>query len=382
MTLTLSDDTGRESHKVRIVKTDAKNHRWVDIPLGFTRGDAVYLLQTKSMSKRYKRVLPPDLSAFRKQPGPERLPLLDLAPVKKGELNYFPEGLYIGISTVSDAHTVQVLHRVRVILELNSETSYDLIKKDNDPSKPLLPYSKKVVYISLDPFVPEGKISILKKQLAALIEKGYFNFVANNLAHLELLRGKKVNVIAGPYLYIFNRWAASFLENQGVRAFVMPYENSEENLSETFVSPAEKARLLLPVFAYPALFRMRFKLPHDYDFTFFTDKEGMEFKVNSTEDGSFVLPEYPFSILDKADSLKKEGWTHLLIDFSKTKVAKSNMRDLITILQNRTNVQGSSRFNWKDGFFSQEKMDAYKAAAEREKAKEKTSFKGKKKGRR
>ena len=59
------DDSGRSSHKVRLVKTDEKGNRWIDIPRGFTKGDAVYLLQTKSMSKRYKRILPQDLAQFR-----------------------------------------------------------------------------------------------------------------------------------------------------------------------------------------------------------------------------------------------------------------------------------------------------------------------------
>ena len=51
------DDSGRESHKVRVVMEDSKNQRWIDVPNGFSKGDSVYLLQTKSMSKRYKRIL-------------------------------------------------------------------------------------------------------------------------------------------------------------------------------------------------------------------------------------------------------------------------------------------------------------------------------------
>ena len=49
------DDTGRESHKIRVLSEDEKGSRWIDIPSGFSKGDSVYLLQTKSMSKRYKR---------------------------------------------------------------------------------------------------------------------------------------------------------------------------------------------------------------------------------------------------------------------------------------------------------------------------------------
>ena len=356
------DDTGRVSHKVRLVRTDARGKRWIDVPSGFTRGDSVYLLQTKSMSKRYKRVLPQDLSRFRGQPGADRLPVLDLTPVERGGMRSFPEGLYVAVSTTADAHVVQAAHPVRVIIELNSETSYDFLHKDS-AEKALLPYSRKMTIIALDPFAAEGDIPALRNVLSVLLERGYTQFVVNNLAQIELLRGKKdVSLIAGPFLYTFNRWAVSFLENQDIMALQMPYENSEDNIEETFKTAEERSRVLLPIFAYPTLFRMRFKLPSSYDFTYFSDKEQTGFKVNSTPDGSFVMPEYPFSIIDKAESLRKKGWKRQLVDFSKTKVTKSDIRDLLSLLRTKGRIEGASRFNWKDGFYNPEKMEAYQAA--------------------
>lgn len=358
------DDTGRVSHKVRVSKLDENGNRWIDIPTGFTRQDSVYLLQTKSMSKRYKRVLPSDLSSFRKQPGPENLPILDLTPVQKDTLTAFPEGLYVGVSTVADAHMIQGMHPVRVVIELNSETSYDLINKD-PPEKPILPYPKKMVIINLDPFVPEGTVDSLKETLNKLIEKGYKNFMVNNLAHINILRGKGVNMMAGQYLYTFNKWAVSFLENQDIMALQTPLENSERNLEDTFKTKSERERVLLTVFAYPQLFRLRFKLPKDYDFTYFHDKEGENFKVNSTPDGSFVMPELPFSLIDKMDSLKSKGWKRQMIDFSKTRVLKTDVRAMLNLIQNHETVPGASRFNWKDGFYDPEKMEAYAESAAR-----------------
>ncbi len=360
-----SDDTGRLSHKVRVVRTDDQGRKWIDVPEGFTRGDSVYLLQTKSMSKRYRRVLPSDLSRFRKQPSNDQLPVLDLTVAEKNQMAFFPEGLYVGVSTIQDAHMIQGLHPVRVLLELNSETEYDLLNKDS-PQKPLLPYPKKMLFLNLDPFVAEGSVGHLKEVLNALIEKGWTNFVVNNLAQINMLKGKKVNLLAGPYLYTFNRWAVSFLENQNVMNYISPLENSEENLKDTFYARGEKDRVLLTVFAYPQLFRMRFKLPSSYDFTFFSDKEGSSFKVNSTVDGSFVMPELPFSLLDKMNSLHSKGFTHQLIDFSKTRVLKSDIRDMIKIIQSKEVIQGASRFNWKDGFYNPEKIEAYQEKARRQ----------------
>ncbi|MCF0242640.1 MAG: U32 family peptidase [Treponema sp.] len=339
------DDTGRVSHKVRTVELSENGERWIDIPSGFSEGDPVYLLQTKASSKRYPRVLPHDISRYRKQPGDEQLPILDLTPVGQKELMYFPDGIYTAVSSISDLFQVQGLHPVRVILELNSETEEDLLNH-----KTVLPFSKKQIFISLDPFCSSSQEDKLKNTLDFLVQDGFFNFVVNNLAHIQMLKDKKTNLIAGPYLYTFNRWAVSFLENQNIGAFIMPYENSRKNLESTYDSKV-RSRVLVPVFAYPALFRMRFKLPSDYDFTYFEDKEGSVFKVNSTKDGSFVMPESPFSIVDKAEFLNKSGFKKILIDFSKTKVSRSQIKAIMTSLTKAQPLPDVSRFNWKDGFY-------------------------------
>ena len=354
------DDSGRVSHKIKTVEYDEKtDKRWIDIPEGFSAGDEVYLLQIKSGSKRYNRVLPKDIGKYRKQPKDERLPILDLTPVQPKELNYFPEGVYVQVSSISDVFTAQGLNPVRMIIEYNSETSYDLLHH-----KTVLPFSKKQLYISLDPYCAAAQEDKLAEELNALIEDGYYNFVVNNIAHIQMLKDKKVHMIAGPYLYTFNRWAVSWLENQNIGAFIMPYENSRRNLEATYEHNV-RSRVLVPVFAYPALFRMRFKLPEDYDFTYFQDKEDSVFKVNSTEDGSFVMPEEPFSIVDKSDFIKSSGFRRLLIDFSKTKVTRSQIKAISISMARSKPLPDVSRFNWKDGFYSPKQMEEYKALNER-----------------
>lgn len=354
------DDTGRVSHKIKTVEMEENSDkRWIDIPGGFSVDDEVYLLQIKSGSKRYGRVLPADIGRYRKQPKDERLPILDLTPVKDKELSYFPEGVYVQVSSISDVFAVQGFNPVRIIIEYNSETGYDLLNH-----KTVLPFSKKQIYISLDPFCSAAQEDQLKAELDKLVNDGYFNFVVNNIAHIQMLKGLKVNMIGGPYLYTFNRWAVSWLENQNIGAFIMPYENSRRNLEATYENNV-RARVLVPIFAYPALFRMRFKLPDDYDFTYFEDKESSVFKVNSTKDGSFVMPEEPFSIVDKANFITASGFKRLLIDFSKTKVSRSQIKAITTSMVKSQPLPDVSRFNWKDGFYSPKQMEEYKAANER-----------------
>lgn len=354
------DDSGRVSSKVRSVEITDDDKHWVNIPGGFSIGDSVYLLQTKSMSKRYAHVLPHDIGKYRRQPNDELLPILDITPVKEKELNYFPEGIYVQVSTIQDIFAIQGINPIKVILEYNSETSYDLLNH-----KTVLPFSKKQIFISLDPFCASSQEDKLLDELNILIDDGYKNFIINNIAHINMLQDKGVNMVAGPYLYTFNRWAVSWLENQGIGAFVMPYENSRRNLEATFDSSV-RSRVLVPVFAYPTLFRMRFKLPADYNFTYFEDKEDSVFKTNSTKDGSFVMPEEPFSTLDKVQFIYNSGFKRILIDFAKTKVSRSQIKSVLTSLTKAIPLPDVSRFNWKDGFYSPKQMEEYRSSNLRE----------------
>jgi putative protease len=278
---------------------------------------------------------------------------MDLTPVTKDELDYFPEGLYIQVSTVADMFVVQSGHPLRLILELNNESRNDLFDE-----KTVLPFSKKQIIISLDPFCPAGSEQELLSTIDRLVNSGFRTYIVNNLAHIAMLRNKNVNMIGGPYLYTFNRWAVSWLENQEIGAFITPLENSQRNLENTFDMNIRR-RVMITLYAYPTLFRIRFKLPSSYDFTFFSDKENKNFKVNSTPDGSFVMPEEPFSIVDKSQILYRKGFHRILLDFSKTKVRKSEFRVVSTALMKEQVLPGTSRFNWKEGFYSVAKRDDF-----------------------
>jgi len=344
------DDSGRVSYKVQSVKrfANAKDRQepWISVPGDASRGDSVYLLQTKSMSKRYKRVLGSDLSQFRLQPGGERLPVLDLTPLQKETLSFFPEGTYIQVSTVSDLYAVAPEHPVRFIIELNTETRRSLIEK-----KEALPCGKKQIFISLDPFCPPKTQTVLENDIEELSALGFTQWVVNNPAHIALLKNKNIRIIGGPYLYTFNRWAVSWLENQNIDAFIMSYETSLKTL-ETIFEGAQRSRMMICLFSYPALFRMRFKLPEAYDFSWFADKEGMMFRALSTPDGSFVMPEKPFSIIDRTHHLRKLGFSRFLIDMSKTAVRRADIKVLMRALYKGEALPDTSRFNWKDGFYS------------------------------
>ena len=81
--------------------------------------------------------------------------------------------------------------------------------------------------------------------------------------------------------------------------------------------------------------------------------------------GSFVLPAAPFSIVDKVKHLKSAGFNKVLIDFSKVKVTRNQIKAIMASMTKAQALPDVSRFNWKDGFYSPQQMEEYKAANER-----------------
>jgi hypothetical protein len=109
---------------------------------------------------------------------------------------------------------------------------------------------------------------------------------------------------------------------------------------------------VVTIFAYPALFRIRSSLASLYDFSFFSDGRGESFQLVSSPESSLVLPEKPFSIVDKLPFLKEAGFTKFVVDFSGPPLKKRDYKDVMDAVKTGAPLPNTVRFNWKDGFYS------------------------------
>ncbi|MDR1277412.1 MAG: U32 family peptidase [Treponema sp.] len=346
-----ADDSNRKSHKISSVEDFTSAgvlHAWISIPEGFEPGDRVYLIQTRSMGKRYAPVIPRDVGSFKRRPGRDKAPPLELPPVRRGDAP-FPEGIYAAVSRTEDLYIVQSSRPVRVMLSYTRKTAARLL------GKAPLPFRPGEIILVLEPFFPQAMEKLLGEEIPLLLEKGYHQFMVNNPGHCSFFRSpapgqKKPLLIAGPYLYIFNRWAEQFVSSLGAGAFVSPLENNRQNLERT-ISPARRSLVFVTVFAWPALFRIRANLGPVYQFGEFSGGRNERFTLISEADGSQVLPEKPFSIVDKIPFLREAGFGRFILDFSGPPLKKARYRELIHAAETGLPLPGVSRFNWKDGFY-------------------------------
>jgi putative protease len=334
-------------------------HAWVSIPEGFEPGDRVYLIQTRSMAKRYAPVIPRNIDGFKRRPGRDKAPDRELPPARRGD-SPFPEGIYTAVSRIGDLYIVQSSRPVRVMLSYTRKTAAALLGARREP----LPFKPGEIVLALDPYFPQAAERELGEEIPALMEKGYRQFVVNNPGQCAFFRGsgERAALIAGPYLYVFNRWAESFVSSLGMETFVSPLENNRQNLEKT-VGRNRRSLAFITVFARPALFRIRADLSSRYQFKKFSDSRDERFTLLSESDGSLVLPEKPFSIVDKIPFLREAGFGRFILDLSGPPLKKADYRDLINAVKNGVPVPGAGRFNWKDGFYSEEEK---KAGAKRE----------------
>jgi putative protease len=347
------DDSDRQSHKLSFAEDDTDQRSsglWISIPQGFDAGDSVYLIQTRAMSRRYTPVIPNNLDGCRRMPGYGKAPELSLRAAKKGDEKIFPEGIYAMVSRLEDLFVVQSVKPIRAIAEYNRKTAAWLLGEAKSP----LPFRSGELILALDPYFPQAMDSILTEEIKGLIERGYRDFVVNNLGHFSLFRNMSgVRLIAGPYLYAFNRWSAAFISGLGADSLISPLENNRQNWEKT-IEQNRRSQTFLTIFAYPALFRIRADLGPVYDFGSFQDSRGESFRLISERDGSRVYPEKPFAIVDKIPFLQEAGFRRFILDFSGPPLKKKDYKDIMNAVKNGSPVPNAVRFNWKDGFFTQE----------------------------
>jgi putative protease len=361
-----ADDSARTAHK--LIAADGADGAdggglWISIPEGFGPGDSVYLIQTRRLGRRYPPVIRGAeggrRAASTREPGREKAPDISLPPVRKAGAGAFPEGVYCAVSRTADLFILQSVRPVRVMLQLTRKNAARIL----DGAQPPLPFSPAETILTLDPYFPQSLEKALDAEIPALRERGYHQFVVNNPGHFSYFRTagagmKSASLIAGPYLYRYNRWAGAFTAALGAEAAVSPPENNRQNLEKT-VDRARRALTFVPVFSWPALFRIRADLRAYYGFGEFQDGRGERFRLISggegfnSDEGSQVIPERPYSLVDKVPFLQEAGFRRFILDFSGPPVRKKDYRDVMNALRAGRPLPNVSRFNWKDGFYTE-----------------------------
>lgn len=342
-----SDDSGRITAKIKGVKPQI-NGMLLKIEGDWRQNDDVYLIQTASMARRYKPVLPNNLDRFRSFPSRHLAPKPQFVMPVSSKKNSLPDGFYTLIGKVADLHAVLAVRPQKAMILFDRLNAESMRKNEQT-----LPYKRERLVLWLDPYLPESDASWLEPELDYWISRGVKQIVVNNLGHFSMLRGKDVELIAGPWLYAFNTWSSAFLFDQGVKYLIPPMEISKQDLQK-LVEAFHPGVVLPIVFSYPSLFRIRGDLTARYDSKRFMDRDGLTYTQSGRRDYNVLVPDKPFSILDRTPFLRKEGFTKFILDLSNADSTRGLFRDIAKAADEAKILPNASRFNWKDGFYNEE----------------------------
>ncbi len=348
---TIRINAGRGSLRQNLkISEPIKNEKGIliSIPDNAGKNDDAYLTVKRELALKYKHILPKSLNRYKRHPGNNEIP----RPKKTGEKfkNSLKRGFYIKIGSINDIFITQAFKPEKLIIELKN---FDHSKIIGDLKSTA--YNPEDIIISLDPFFIYTDEKPLAEAAAKLSENGFKYFVANNTGHISILKNNGLNIIAGPFLYAFNGFALDFLENLGASYFIDPVESSKDNLLKTWAGGKNRDRAIIQVFAYPGLFRIQTDLFNKYSFSTFSDKYKNNFNIIADNGKTIVIPERPFSIIDKIAELKRDGFGKFLVDMSYIRLNKNIYKSLYRAAATFTNPPNISRFNWKDGFSTDKK---------------------------
>lgn len=342
-----SDDSGRMTAKIKGVKTHLSG-MLLKIEGDWRQNDDVYLVQTARMARRYKPVLPNSLDRFHAFPSRDRAPAPRFAQPPRKDRESLSEGFYALVGKVADLHAVLAANPVKAMIVFDKLNAEAMRKNETT-----IPYKRDRLVLWLDPYYPEGDSSWLETEIEYWISKGVRYIVANNLAHLGMLRGKDIILIAGPWLYAFNTWSAGFLFDQGARYLIPPYEFSKQQLQS--IAESVSPEFILPIaFGYPPLFRIRGDLTTRYDSTTFYDRDESSYRLVGRRDYDILSPDKPFSILDRTPFLRREGFDKFILDLSLADPSRGRFRDIAKAAVEARVLPDASRFNWKNGFYNED----------------------------
>ena len=220
------------------------------------QSDLVYLVQSQVHGPPLRPCPSRATSrATASSPATSRAPELEIASIRPRPSwrppSALPEGSTPWSAGPGDLHILNAARPRKAMLLFNRANAEVMRREEKDAA--LQARQPRPLARSL---LPRGRRRVARPPSSSTGSAGASGiFVANNPGHLGLLRGlgheakEALAIVAGPYLYAFNRWAASFLLEEGARFIVPPLEISKQDFQRVAeaapASSLDAHRLLL-----------------------------------------------------------------------------------------------------------------------------------------
>lgn len=200
----------------------------------------------------------------------------------------------------------------------------------------------------LPAYIPEADLALWRDRIAALRRKGVRSWVIDNIGHIPLFGNRKdLELVAGPFLYVWNAVAASALQDAGVSRFFVPWESDAENINAAAAAGCAST-MIVNLFGYPPLAatRMALKLRPGASIS---AADGFTMTLARDAGMLTLRPQVPFMLFGSRDKLASVGIKQFAIDLSGAAPNPGLLQTLLAAYEKKRRLSEIFRFNFERG---------------------------------
>jgi len=229
------------------------------------------------------------------------------------------------------------------VLSLNADNLKGFLRSGS----PVLAKPRRVL-AELTPYIAPRETAVFREAAAELASRGLSRWVLNNPGQFALFKEPPEELVAGPFLYAWNAYAAAAWQELGVRRFVFSWEDDMLNLRE-LCRLALRGSLAVYLYGCPPLARSRFLSREMSGGGLLEEKPGTRFRRVYESGSGVVLAESPFSIFTAREKLSSLGIDTFGIDLSHLSPERRTWETLLEHYRRGANPAGTFKFNFKRG---------------------------------
>ena len=311
-------------------------------------GDEVYLFRKAENDNKYGSLLKFNLPKYH-HPGVTDIMTAHKDKLQKGSYKSkrLSDGVYIKINKFAQFFLVQAFKPRKIIFALTRNNCTELLSNIRK-----VPFRMEDIIVELPPFLRQDDEEWLAETIANLKKIRVSSFIINNVSEITYFKDDKDSLlIGGQYLYTFNSFAVELLQKQHISYFIPPLEISKKNFYDLLAIFGANI-FILNIFTFPVLFQINANLKTHPDRLH--DIRNNNFYVIREKETTRVIPDVPYSLMDKQPLLTKNNIRKVIVDLCDVSLSKSDYKNLVKRLASNQNTEKFSRFNWNDGFYRDE----------------------------
>ncbi|MBU1138959.1 MAG: DUF3656 domain-containing protein [Proteobacteria bacterium] len=267
-----------------------------------------------------------------------------ILPVPEGREECFRKSLYLLTDRIEDLAKLADNEDLQFIVPLNGQ----LLEKSEKTHQWCEGERQRLIW-DLPSVVFDEEWNILQETVYRALHLGFLRFRLNNLGHRDLFsQTDKVQMLAGPWLYILNSQAIQTLQGLGILECCLSLEDDRENMAG-LLTGGNLCNLLVTVYSPIALFTSRIPSAFQEQDASLQSDSGTSLHLHQYRGLTVTQANERFSLLGKLHMLRKMGYCAFVVDLTGIGLLTPQGQQILQAFNKDLVLPGTSSFNFDRG---------------------------------